>query len=239
MKNMIRYSLLFFALLSNVVFCQEIKNDNSLTGLVSNSTSSQFVLTFVGENSLIKKNWDVSSVTNYTSTFSPNIQENELVQRFSYDLKRGRWSSFINYQFNYSYLRKIQADNFVGIGTGYKKDFKYIKTSLSYALIFHQSNYFNGESDYLFRHSIRLKFRLEKKNWEMISEYYFQPDIVNINDNIIYGTTKISFFQQNKLNFTVGDIFNWRSQSNVKIIHNLTIGVGYKFQTNLNKKREK
>ncbi len=236
---MIKNSLLFFVLISNVVFSQEIKTDNSLTGLISNSTSSQLGLTFVGENSFIKKNWDIASVTNYTLTFSPNISENELLQRFSYDLKKGNWANFTNYQFNYSYLRKIQADNFIGIGTGYKKDFKCIKTSLSYALIFHQSNYFNGESDYLFRHSIRLKFIIEKKNWEMISEYYFQPDIVNINDNIIYGTTKISFFPQNKLNFTVGDIFNWRSQSSVKIIHNLTIGVGYKFQTNLNKKREK
>jgi hypothetical protein len=220
------------------VFSQQIKTDNSLTGLISNSTSSQLGLTFVGENSFIRKNWDIASVTNYTLTFSPNISENELLQRFSYDLKKENWANFTNYQFNYSYVRKIQ-DNLIGIGTGYKKEFKYIKTSLSYALIFHQSNYFNGESDYLFRHSIRLKFRLEKKNWEMISEYYFQPDVVNISDNIIYGTTKISFFPQNKLNFTVGDIFNWRSQSNVKIIHNLTIGVGYKFQTNLNKKREK
>ncbi len=235
---MIKNSLLFFVLISNVVFSQQIKTDNSLTGLISNSTSSQLGLTFVGENSFIRKNWDIASVTNYTLTFSPNISENELLQRFSYDLKKENWANFTNYQFNYSYVRKIQ-DNLIGIGTGYKKEFKYIKTSLSYALIFHQSNYFNGESDYLFRHSIRLKFRLEKKNWEMISEYYFQPDVVNISDNIIYGTTKISFFPQNKLNFTVGDIFNWRSQSNVKIIHNLTIGVGYKFQTNLNKKREK
>lgn len=235
---MIKNSLLFFVLISNVVFSQQIKTDNSLTGLISNSTSSQLGLTFVGENSFIRKNWDIASVTNYTLTFSPNISENELLQRFSYDLKKENWANFTNYQFNYSYVRKIQ-DNLIGIGTGYKKEFKYIKTSLSYALIFHQSNYFSGESDYLFRHSIRLKFRLEKKNWEMISEYYFQPDVVNISDNIIYGTTKISFFPQNKLNFTVGDIFNWRSQSNVKIIHNLTIGVGYKFQTNLNKKREK
>lgn len=235
---MIKNSLLFFVLISNVVFSQQIKTDNSLTGLISNSTSSQLGLTFVGENSFIRKNWDIASVTNYTLTFSPNISENELLQRFSYDLKKENWANFTNYQFNYSYVRKIQ-DNLIGIGTGYKKEFKYIKTSLSYALIFHQSNYFNGESDYLFRHSIRLKFRLEKKNWEMISEYYFQPDVVNISDNIIYGTTKISFFPQNKLNFTVGDIFNWRSQSNIKIIHNLTIGVGYKFQTNLNKKREK
>lgn len=234
---MFKNPLLFFAFICNVVFSQEIKTDNILTGLISNSNSSQLGLTFVGENSFINKNWDVSSVTNYTLTFSPNISENELVQRFSYDLKKENFGNFSNYQFNYSYVRKIQ-DNFIGIGTGYKKEFKYIKTSLSYALIFHQYNYFNGESDYLFRHSMRLKFILEIKNLEVISEYYFQPDVINIKDNIIYGTTKISFFPQNKLNFTIGDIFNWRSQSQVKIIHNLTIGVGYKFQTDINKKRE-
>ena len=231
--------LLFFALLCfNLVFSQEIKTDNSLTGIVSNSISSQLGLTYVGENSFIKNKWDITSVTNYTLTFSPNISENELLQRVSFDVRENKWSYFTNYQQNYSYVRKIQSDNFLGIGTGFKKEFTYIKSSISYAILFHQSNYFNGEDENIFRHSLRLKFSLEKKNWEIISEYYYQPNVTNIRDNIIYGTTKISFFPKNKLNFTIGDIFNWRSQSDVKIIHNLTIGVGYKFQKSIKTKRE-
>jgi hypothetical protein len=228
--------LLFFAILCfNLVFSQEIKTDNSLTGIVSNSISSQLGLTYVGENSFIKNKWDITSVTNYTLTFSPNISENELLQRVSFDVRENKWSYFTNYQYNYSYVRKIQSDNFLGIGAGFKKEFTYIKSSISYAILFHQSNYFNGEDVNIFRHSLRLKFSLEKKNWEIISEYYYQPNVTNIRDNIIYGTTKISFFSKNKLNFTIGDIFNWRSQSDVKIIHNLTIGVGYKFQKNIKK----
>ena len=231
--------LLFFALLCfNLVFSQEIKTDNSLTGIVSNSISSQLGLTYVGENSFIKNKWDITSVTNYTLTFSPNISENELLQRVSFDVRENKWSYFTNYQYNYSYVRKIQSDNFLGIGTGFKKEFTYIKSSISYAILFHQSNYFNGEDENIFRHSLRLKFSLEKKNWEIISEYYYQPNVTNIRNNIIYGTTKISFFPKNKLNFTIGDIFNWRSQSDVKIIHNLTIGVGYKFQKSIKTKRE-
>ena len=231
--------LLFFALLCfNLVFSQEIKTDNSLNGIVSNSISSQLGLTYVGENSFIKNKWDITSVTNYTLTFSPNISENELLQRVSFDVRENKWSYFTNYQYNYSYVRKIQSDNFLGIGTGFKKEFTYIKSSISYAILFHQSNYFNGEDENIFRHSLRLKFSLEKKNWEIISEYYYQPNVTNIRDNIIYGTTKISFFPKNKLNFTIGDIFNWRSQSDVKIIHNLTIGVGYKFQKSIKTKRE-
>ena len=231
--------LLFFALLCfNLVFSQEIKTDNSLTGIVSNSISSQLGLTYVGENSFIKNKWDITSVTNYTLTFSPNISENELLQRVSFDVRENKWSYFTNYQYNYSYVRKIQSDNFLGIGTGFKKEFTYIKSSISYAILFHQSNYFNGEDENIFRHSLRLKFSLEKKNWEIISEYYYQPNVTNIRDNIIYGTTKISFFPKNKLNFTIGDIFNWRSQSDVKIIHNLTIGIGYKFQKSIKTKRE-
>ena len=231
--------LLFFAILCfNLVFSQEIKTDNSLTGIVSNSISSQLGLTYVGENSFIKNKWDITSVTNYTLTFSPNISENELLQRVSFDVRENKWSYFTNYQYNYSYVRKIQSDNFLGIGTGFKKEFTYIKSSISYAILFHQSNYFNGEDENIFRHSLRLKFSLEKKNWEIISEYYYQPNVTNIRDNIIYGTTKISFFPKNKLNFTIGDIFNWRSQSDVRIIHNLTIGVGYKFQKSIKTKRE-
>ena len=236
---MSKSSLLFFAILCfNLVFSQEIKTDNSLTGIVSNSISSQLGLTYVGENSFIKNKWDITSVTNYTLTFSPNISENELLQRVSFDVRENKWSYFTNYQYNYSYVRKIQSDNFLGIGAGFKKEFTYIKSSISYAILFHQSNYFNGEDVNIFRHSLRLKFSLEKKNWEIISEYYYQPNVTNIRDNIIYGTTKISFFSKNKLNFTIGDIFNWRSQSDVKIIHNLTIGVGYKFQKSIKTKRE-
>lgn len=231
--------LLFFAILCfNLVFSQEIKTDNSLTGIVSNSISSQLGLTYVGENSFIKNKCDITSVTNYTLTFSPNISENELLQRVSFDVRKNKWSYFTNYQYNYSYVRKIQSDNFLGIGTGFKKEFTYIKSSISYAILFHQSNYFNGEYQNIFRHSLRLKFSLEKNNCEIISEYYYQPNVTNIRDNIIYGTTKISFFPKNKLNFTIGDIFNWRSQSDVKIIHNLTIGVGYKFQKSIKTKRE-
>lgn len=223
--------LLFFAILCfNLVFSQEIKTDNSLTGIVSNSISSQLGLTYVGENSFIKKNWDITSVTNYALTFSPNISENELTQRLSYNLKLGNWSNFTSYQFNYSYVRKIDSDNLFGIGTGIKKDYNCIKGSISYAILFQNTNYSLQTSEYLLRHSIRIKFIIEKDNFELISEYYYQPDILNFNNTIIYGTTKINFLPKNKINFTISDILNYRSQSNVKLIHNLTIGVGYKLQ---------
>ena len=64
-----------------------------------------------------------------------------------------------------------------------------------------------SEYQNIFRHSLRLKFSLEKNNCEIISEYYYQPNVTNIRDNIIYGTTKISFFPKNKLNFTIGDLW--------------------------------
>ena len=222
--------LLFFALLCfNLVFSQEIKTDNSLTGIVSNSISSQLGLTYVGENSFIKNKWDITSVTNYTLTFSPNISENELLQRVSFDVRENKWSYFTNYQYNYSYVRKIQSDNFLGIGTGFKKEFTYIKSSISYAILFHQSNYFNGEDENIFRHSLRLKFSLEKKNWEIISEYYYQPNFKEFNDYIIFGTTKVSLFNDKKVNLVFQDVINYRSTSDIKLIHNLTVGVGYKF----------
>jgi hypothetical protein len=228
---MSKSSLLFFAILCfNLVFSQEIKTDNSLTGIVSNSISSQLGLTYVGENSFIKNKWDITSVTNYALTFSPNISENELTQRLSYNLKLGNWSNFISYQFNYSYVRKIDSDNLFGIGTGIKKDYNWIKSSISYAILFQNTNYSLQTSEYLLRHSIRIKFIIEKDNFELISEYYYQPDILNFNNTIIYGTTKINFLPKNKINFTISDILNYRSQSNVKLIHNLTIGVGYKLQ---------
>lgn len=219
---------LFIIFFSNS-YCQEIKLDNNLTTILSNSNTSQLGLTFTGENSFTRKEWDISSNTNYTLSFSPLLSENELIERLSLDYKSKKWFTFASYQYNYSYVRKINSDNWSGVGFGYKHNFKNFKTSISYALIYQSTDYIVDPTQSIFRNSIRFKIKLEKNKYQISSEYYYQPGLSDFNNYIFYGTTKINLFPENKLNFTIQDVFNFRSKSVVKLIHNLTIGVGYKF----------
>ena len=227
--------LIIFLFINSFILCQEIKLDNNLTTIISNSNTTQIGLTFTGENSFSKNKWDISSNTNYTLSFSPKLSENELIERISLDYKSKRWFTFSSYQYSYSYVRQIISDNWIGMGVGSKCNIKRINTSVSYALIYQNTDYVINNNQSIFRHSIRIKIKLEKVKYQITSEYYFQPALIDLNNYIFYGTTKITLFPEKKLNFTIQDIFNYRSQSSVKIIHNLTIGIGYKFQNKVKK----
>ncbi len=225
--------LFLFLICCKIATSQEIKTDNNLTGLLSTSTNSKIGLIFTGENSFNKDKWDIVSFTNYSLTFNPNLSENELTQRLNYDYKTGNYYHFTSYQFNYSLVRGINTEHFVGLGSGFKTNIKFIKVSLSYAILYQNINEIQLESN-IFRHSLRAKFKVENKFLELSSEYFYQPNITKFNDVIITGTSKLSVCPQNKISFTIQDVLNYRSKSSVKTIHNLTIGIRYKFDKNFN-----
>jgi hypothetical protein len=79
------------------------------------------------------------------------------------------------------------------------------------------------------RHSIRAKIKIDKKLFSLSTEYYYQPNINDFNDCIIYGTTKLTLLTGKPINFIIQDQMNFRSTSDVKMINNLTFGVAYKF----------
>lgn len=223
--------LLFILLtLSLNLFSQtEIKLDNNFTGILSTNKITTFGFNFVGNNSVEVKKLSLDFSTNYATRFSPGIKENEFIQRQNIGYEREKWDLFITQQYNYSLIRQISADNWLGVGGGLK--FKYIwgKLSFSYATIYQSSDYFTQQNEYLFRHSFRTKIKFEKKNIGFSSEYFFQPNMSDFNDVIIYGTSKINLFTGKSLSFIIQDVINYRSTSDVKLIHNLSLGVGYKF----------
>ena len=79
------------------------------------------------------------------------------------------------------------------------------------------------------RNSLRLKIKYAGKNIKVSTEYYYQPNFKNIKDCIVYGNTKISLFPEKSLNFIIQDAINYRSISSVKMLHNITFGIGYNF----------
>jgi hypothetical protein len=222
--------LFIFLIISYNLFSQtELKLDNNFTGILSTNNTTTFGFNYVGNNSIDIKKISLDFSTNYAMRFSPALKENEFVQRQNLGYEKEKWDVFLTYQYNYSLIRKIESDNWLGIGGGVKFKYGWGKLSFSYATIYQNSNYVNLQSESLFRHSFRTRIKLDKKNISFSSEYFLQPSYTNFNDIIIYGTSKISLFPSKPFTFIIQDVINYRRTSDVKLIHNLTLGVGYKF----------
>lgn len=229
--------LLLSIFLSFSLFSQtEIKLDNNLTGILSTSNTTAFGFNYVGNNSIDFKKISYDFSTNYATRFSPNLKENEFIQRQNIGYEKEKWDMFITHQYNYSLIRKIKSDNWIGIGAGLKFIFNWGKLSLSYATIYQNSEYFIIERETIFRHSVRTKIKLEKKNVCFSSEYFFQPNMFNFKDVIIYGTSKISLSTGKSVSFVIQDVVNYRSSSSVETVHNLSLGIGYKFNKKVSQK---
>ncbi len=231
MKKIILISILLLKFI-NLYSQRELSLDNSLTGLYNKSTSSQFGFNFIGNNSLdINKKLSFDLVTNYQTRFSPELTDNEFIQRANIGHSEEFWDIFTTYQFNYSLVRGIQSNNWIGVGGGLKKKFDKFKISVSYAVLY--DNKITTEMTETFRHSIRPKIKIDGKLVSLTSEYFYQPSFANMSDYIVYGNTKLLLFPQKKVNFVIQDILNYRSISEVKMIHSLTFGLNYKFTKNI------
>jgi len=202
--------------------------DNSLTGVLVQSNIDNINITYIGNNSINFKNLDLNSTLNYTVGFSPSINQNEFSHKLNISHENKNIFSFVNNQYNYSLLRSMQNDNWIGLGMGYKKKFKNSKLSLSYGIIYQNTEYFNNSVKENIRHSVRVKFNYQKKIFGFYTEYYYQPSMVT-NNVIITGNTKIILKSNKHLSFMIQDVINYVSTSKVVMIHNLTIGLGYLF----------
>lgn len=222
--------LLFFILFSNFLYSQkEISLDNNVSGILNTSQTTQTTLQYVGNNGFDYKKFAIDLGTNYSLRLNPQIKENEFASRLNLAYNEDYWDSFITYQINYSYLRKIEVDNWIGVGLGGKMKFNWGKISLSYATLYQSTNYLINDDTQIFRHSIRGRIKYSNKWIGLSTEYYYQPNFNDFNDFIVFGTTKVSLFNDKKVNLVFQDVINYRSTSDIKLIHNLTVGVGYKF----------
>lgn len=221
------FAILLFSF--NIFSQTEIKLDNNLTGILSSNNVTTFGFNYAGNNSIDFKKFSYDFSTNYATRFSPSLKENEFIQRQNFGYEKEKWDLFLTHQFNYSLIRKISSDNWIGIGGGLKFKYKWGKLSFSYATIYQNSQYFIESRESILRHSFRTKIKIEKKNFSFSSEYFFQPNLINYEDLIIYGTSRISLFTGKSVSFIIQDVINYRSTSDIKTIHNLSLGIGYKF----------
>jgi len=229
------YLLLLF--ITSISFAQrELNLDNNLTGntVQADNTTKSVALTYIGDNTLILKNFDINSNTNYNYLTD---KQDELLQRvnvmYKFPEKKFDDYSFFTYQFNSSLIRKIDEDHWLGLGYGVKKKIdSTITVSTSYAIVFQDILWSSGENKTFFRHSLRGKIKLTRQNFEIVSEYFYQPSIQYFNEYIIIGTSKFVIMPKRKLNFIIQDVVNYNSTTEVKLLHTISLGIQYK----LNKK---
>jgi hypothetical protein len=229
MKNIFLLILIFISI---ITYSQtEITLENSLSGSLNQGKSENIIgVNFTSNNSFdFGKHIGLDLGTNYNIQYTPKLTQNELIQKANIGYNKEHWDLFTTYQYNYSLVREIQADNWIGIGGGVKEKFNWGKASLSYAFLYQNTNYMHSAITNKLRHSTRFRIKIEKKKFQITTEYYYQPNIRDINDFILYGTTKITLFPNKTFNFVIQDQMNFRSIDNVKMINNLTFGVGYKF----------
>lgn len=225
------YLLLLF--ITSISFAQELNLDNNLTGntVHADNNTRSVAFNYIGDNTLTLKNFDINSNTNYT--FLTDKQD-ELLQRFNvmYKFPEKKFDdySFFTYQFNSSLIRKIDEDHWFGLGYGVKKKIdSTLSVSTSYAIVFQDILWSSGENKTFLRHSLRGKVKLTKQNFEIVSEYFYQPNIQYFDEYIIIGTTKLVIMPKNKLNFIVQDVVNYNSITEVKLLHTISLGIQYKF----------
>lgn len=193
--------------------------NNTINGMYSQNANKQINLGFNGDNSIVRGNKNLNLNTNYSLTYTTKITNNELLQKTNI----GYYDFFMSHIFNHSLASGIKYDNLIGIGYGHK--WKYL--SLSYASMCENIIYDELPTKNLFRHSVRCKFKYEHDLFSISTEYYYQPNMVKINDVVVYGATKISLLQNSKLSFTITDIVNYRSLNTVKLMHSINLGISY------------
>lgn len=234
---MTKWPLLFFVLIIfQNIFGQTINLDNNLTGILSNNQNTQISFQYSGLNRVDYKKSSLEVGTVYSIRMNPKLTENEFSNRINLSRSFKNIDVFSNYQYNYSYIRKINSDNWYGVGFGIKQVKDWGKVSLSYATIYQNTNYVTEPQRNILRHSLRFRIKYSHKLFLINTEYFYQPSFQNFQDIIVFGTTKINFLPQKQFNFIISDVLNYNSKSNVKLLHNLTIGVGYKFNKDYSKK---
>jgi hypothetical protein len=222
MKSFIFISFLLLSLYGNSQDTTKYNLTNGISVIYNKSNSSLYSFTYAGDNSINNNQSSISTNTVYNYQYNVKPIFNEWQQKTNIEYK----NFFILHVFNHSLSRKISFDNSFGFGLG--KWYKY--GSISYAIIYQKTDYVISPTTEIFRHSIRIKCKYDKKTFALNFEYYYQPNVIDFADNIIYGNMKLVLLNQKRINFTISHNLNYRSLSTIKLIHNLSLGISTTFK---------
>lgn len=189
-----------------------LSNNVSLS-YVSNTKQLNFI--FSGTN-----NFNYKKIGLYNSTMLVQAWvTDKIAEEFLHKTNLTYKNLFLLYMFNHSLTRGINLDNSFGIGYVHWWD----KFSVSYGILNENTTFSNLPTTNVFRHSVRFKLVLKF----LSLEYYYQPNLIEFSDSIINGVMKLTLFQGKTFAITLNDNINYRSTSNVKMIHTSTLGVNF------------
>lgn len=224
MKNLLKVLFLF---VFTIKLCSqtEINLDNNISGIYSNSNQKKIDFSCNGINYLSYKKLYLNSNTFYLiSMRDKETTGNEFIQRTTIDYQPKKISYFIYHQYSSSLIRNINSENWFGLGAGFKKNIRKSTIGFSYSVM----QTIVDKKNNIPRHSVRIKYKIEKKLFSINTEYFFQPSILVISDYIIIGNTTLIFLPEKKVNLVLQDLINIRSTEEINTIHTITIGLRLK-----------
>lgn len=198
--------------------------DNNITSIYTKTDQAKLIsLNFSGENSIFSKRMSLQSTTNYSLTISNGIAGNELTQNLTAIYRK---INFITGTYGHSLYREQQAGT-IGIG---RYLIKKNSLSISYAAIYERVDLFDSKRTEKLRHSIKVGMSAKKGLIEAATNIYYQPNMSNPKDYVLYGVSKVSFSPNGRLSFVTQSIFDYRSKNEIRLINNITLGIGYTFR---------
>ena len=233
MKKLIIILLVALPLYSNGQFKMSL--DNNVTGSFNTTkVGDQPSLVVTCNNHFVKDNFYFDFNPYYNLSYTgQKLTGNELTLKENIGFRDEKLSVFIVHQYNSSYIRNISADNLIGVGVG--QHFKYkehVTTSVSYCILHQYRKYANINYQSILRNSFRVKLKLEYTNVGFAFEYYFQPNVNDIKDINIWGSSSIILFNHKPINFVIQHVYNYISNDKVKTIQSTSLG----FKIKINKK---
>lgn len=159
------------------------------------------------------------------------VSANELLSKHDIGTKWKSLSVFAVGQYNSSFIRGIDHDNWMGLGIGKRLiSTKQLSASLSYAYLYQFRKYTGHELETIARNSIRAKVNLDLKQVDLALEYYYQPAFNNPSDLNVFGTMTLAIFADRPINLILQNTYNYISTDKVKVIQSTTIGLKIKIQ---------
>ena len=215
---------------------KKLQLENSITGTHSTTKfGNQTEMMINGSNTLQYNKFGFDFNPYYSLVFSPNMSENELNLRENIRYEGKKMNVFLTMQYNKSFIREIKNEHWVGIGAGkkfYNNDkFKY---SVSYAVIYDNKTFTNGETDGFFRNSLRGKVKYKGKLANLSFEYFYQPAFNNFDDYIVYGKSQLILLPGEPINFVIEQNLNYNNFSKVRLIQSVSFGINYSLEKDLN-----
>lgn len=229
-KCRLLFIILFFL---KIVYAQNklSLNDAFNFGFYQNGNSKTQTFALITNNQIEKNKVSLSNSLNYTILYNPKLTQNELAEKFSYSYTKGKSSSFVIYQYNHSLVRRIENNHLMGVGYGIRDSILGFKINLSYAILNEYITYNNQPIKNNIRNSFRIKLSKENKKIGLSSEYFFQPNFSSFKDYTLYGTTKLNFKIKETFSFNITDVYNYFNMSSIPIIHNITVGLSFNYNT--------